>query len=297
MVLIQPLDALEDAYRKLKSRQLEVLPATGNMPSPVMILVAPEPDALCAAKMLTALLRSDGITYNLKPVASHGHLTSHVRASLEKDEGIVSIFMINCGGTFRLVEDLALQSRVVVYVLDSHRPYDLSNVHSEQVQILHDSLDINTQRYPEPEPDDDEEDEDEGLDELEEVGPSRDEDSDEEDEDGEGSDEEGGGRRSDGSEGAGADGEPSPKRRKRSEKLEARRLRDAERIAARAQRREGTLAQRRARERQRVAAVRAYYAGTSFGCATAVLMYEMVNQMNKASNHDLWSVLAKVEIP
>lgn len=47
------------------------------------------------------------------------------------------IVMINCGGTLDLVELLEPDDSVVFFILDSHRPYDLCNIYSEnQVCIL-----------------------------------------------------------------------------------------------------------------------------------------------------------------
>lgn len=47
------------------------------------------------------------------------------------------MIFINCGGTIDLVGLLKPEPTIIFYVLDSHRPYDLCNVYSEdQVQIL-----------------------------------------------------------------------------------------------------------------------------------------------------------------
>lgn len=45
--------------------------------------------------------------------------------------------MVNCGGTLDIVELLRPEEHVTFFILDSHRPYDLCNVHSDrQIQIL-----------------------------------------------------------------------------------------------------------------------------------------------------------------
>jgi cell division control protein 45 len=47
--------------------------------------------------------------------------------------------LINCGGTIDIIELLQPEENITFFILDSHRPYDLSNVYSEkQVQILGD---------------------------------------------------------------------------------------------------------------------------------------------------------------
>ncbi|CAL7947002.1 unnamed protein product [Xylocopa violacea] len=60
-----------------------------------------------------------------------------VRAFEENCEEIKNVIFINCGGTLDLVELLQPVESVIFYILDSHRPYDLCNVYSEdQVRIL-----------------------------------------------------------------------------------------------------------------------------------------------------------------
>jgi len=38
--------------------------------------------------------------------------------------------MINCGGLVDLTEFLSLTDILTVYIIDSHRPYNLSNIYS-----------------------------------------------------------------------------------------------------------------------------------------------------------------------
>lgn len=88
MVLVQPLDSLQTAYRELRQRQQSEIAATGAFPAPLVILVSPEPDSVCTAKMLTGLLCSDDMRYVLKAVATHQQLKDTVRDMIEKDENV-----------------------------------------------------------------------------------------------------------------------------------------------------------------------------------------------------------------
>lgn len=48
------------------------------------------------------------------------------------------MILINCGGTLDIVELLQPPEETIFFILDSHRPYDLTNVYSEQqIQILY----------------------------------------------------------------------------------------------------------------------------------------------------------------
>jgi hypothetical protein len=76
-------------------RQQSELVQTGTMPSPVLVLLSLEVDSLCAAKMLTGLLRSDNVQYTLKSVASHEQLVQHVKDTIAKDENVSA--RLSCG--------------------------------------------------------------------------------------------------------------------------------------------------------------------------------------------------------
>ena len=47
------------------------------------------------------------------------------------------VIMINCGGGIDLYELLKPDEKVLFFILDSHRPYDLNNIYNErQMRIL-----------------------------------------------------------------------------------------------------------------------------------------------------------------
>ena len=122
---------------------------------PVLVLVALEPDALCACRILTALLKRDYIPHKIQPIAGYGDLS---RAGLELvrpmrtcDGGSGGIVVcLGVGGLIDLEEALGLEDdgegngkdgtdggangegqglgNVDVWVFDSRRPWHLSNV-------------------------------------------------------------------------------------------------------------------------------------------------------------------------
>ena len=71
--------------------------ACGRKACSVMVLVASEVDAMASARMLTSMLRTDNIAYNLRPVANYSQI-ENLRSTIISDESdIKTIFMINCG--------------------------------------------------------------------------------------------------------------------------------------------------------------------------------------------------------
>ena len=118
---------------------------------PVLILVALEPDALCACRVLTALLKRDYIPHKIQPIAGYGDLSRAgaelVRPMRTCDGGSGGIVIcLGVGGLIDLEEALGLEEEDVgrdgrvddhakkglgnvdVWVFDSRRPWHLSNV-------------------------------------------------------------------------------------------------------------------------------------------------------------------------
>ncbi|XP_076302103.1 cell division control protein 45 homolog [Lasioglossum baleicum] len=99
-----------------------------------LLLVNFDIDAICACRMLQQLFKNDNMIYTLVPVQG---IQDMIHAFEENCEKIKNVIFINCGGTLDLVELLQPVESVIFYILDSHRPYDLCNVYSEdQVRIL-----------------------------------------------------------------------------------------------------------------------------------------------------------------
>ncbi|CEO97713.1 Cell division control protein 45 [Plasmodiophora brassicae] len=101
--------------------------------SPVLLFVNIDCDSICACHILTSLLRMDHLLYKVVPVASYDDLLRSVGAV---DDAVKSIIMINCGANINLKAELPPRDDLHVYVLDSHRPYHLTNVHPNNTSIV-----------------------------------------------------------------------------------------------------------------------------------------------------------------
>ncbi|KAK4900511.1 DNA replication initiation factor cdc45 [Elasticomyces elasticus] len=122
-----------------------LLQTTHPSSAPLLLLVAPTVDALCAARILTAQLRRDFVPHKLRCVTGYADLQKageeEVR-SLRRDgeyggQGGV-VVCLGCGGGVDLGELLGLTGEeedgegdghgVEVWVIDSHRSWNLENV-------------------------------------------------------------------------------------------------------------------------------------------------------------------------
>lgn len=107
---------------------------------PVLILVALEPDALCACRILTRLLKHDYIPHKIHPVSGYSDLEKAgaelVTPMMESQGGTGGVVVcLGVGGMVDLGETLGLEtagdapySGVEVWVMDAHRPWNLGNV-------------------------------------------------------------------------------------------------------------------------------------------------------------------------
>ncbi|KAK2768304.1 hypothetical protein FQN54_000157 [Arachnomyces sp. PD_36] len=116
---------------------------------PVLILAALEPDALCACRILTTLLKRDYIPHKIQPVSGYGdlarageQLVRPMRLSEGGSGGIV--VCMGVGGLVDLGETLGLEDEdsgpgdtggVEVWVIDARRPWNLANVFGGEPQI------------------------------------------------------------------------------------------------------------------------------------------------------------------
>lgn len=129
---------------------LQLLRSHHPLSPPVLILVALEPDALCACRILTTLLKRDYIPHKIQPVSGYGdlaragrELVRPMRTSEGGSGGVV--VCLGVGGLVDLGEMLCLTSTsedgeevvddmggVEVWVIDSRRPWNLVNVFDGQ---------------------------------------------------------------------------------------------------------------------------------------------------------------------
>ncbi|GAA5979857.1 hypothetical protein JCM5350_005518 [Sporobolomyces pararoseus] len=111
------------------------------------LLVAPEVDALCAARLLSSLLKTDDVQHLTIPVGSWAELDLEARKLRELDDGDVrNLILIGFGASadlyslFAPLSDDGLQEdeeestslqfshETMIHVLDAHRPVNLRNL-------------------------------------------------------------------------------------------------------------------------------------------------------------------------
>ncbi|MCJ1398007.1 hypothetical protein MMC11_001204 [Xylographa trunciseda] len=109
---------------------------------PVLVLVALEPDALCACRILTALLKRDYIQHNIVPVSGYGDLArageTQVQPMRTQNGGSGgTVICLGVGGLVDLGAVLGLEATeededatggVEIWVIDARRPWNLGNV-------------------------------------------------------------------------------------------------------------------------------------------------------------------------
>ena len=182
-MLIEMAD-LEQMYLEIKASALE---DGGGIT--VLILVAPDCDALCTCRILSSLLKSDRIQYKIKPVAGYSDIEFAKKEYIDDSEELRSIVLLNCGGRINLNQTFGLTinnesqsqsgtlqtdrycfffvggasagvdciakvskandivvhftgtgaGQVRCFVLDSHRPIHLANIHAgSEIVVVND---------------------------------------------------------------------------------------------------------------------------------------------------------------
>ncbi|KAI4954854.1 hypothetical protein J4E86_006164 [Alternaria arbusti] len=130
-----PRNLIAHLYQNLIKRTHAAAP-------PVLLLVALEPDALCACRILTALLKRDYIQHKIQPIAGYGDLSRAaeelVRPMRTTDGGSGGVVIcLGVGGMVDMEEILGLDvdedgeggtGDVEVWLLDARRPWNLTNV-------------------------------------------------------------------------------------------------------------------------------------------------------------------------
>lgn len=130
-----PRNLIAHLYQNLVKRTHAAAP-------PVLLLVALEPDALCACRILTALLKRDYIPHKIQPIAGYGDLSSAaeelVRPMRTSEGGSGGVVVcLGVGGMVDMEEILGLDvdedgqggtGDVEVWIMDARRPWNLANV-------------------------------------------------------------------------------------------------------------------------------------------------------------------------
>lgn len=149
-----PRDLLSHLYTQLVRN-------THPLSPPALILVSLDPDALCACRILTALLKRDYIPHKVQPIAGYSELTNAGRELVLPltrqhggDGGVV--ICLGVGGLVDLEELLGLDGAsgdeepvdmqdhgVEVWVVDARRPWNLQNVFgSESLKTTGQDIDV-----------------------------------------------------------------------------------------------------------------------------------------------------------
>uniref|UniRef100_A0A1I7V8W6 Cell division control protein 45-like protein n=1 Tax=Loa loa TaxID=7209 RepID=A0A1I7V8W6_LOALO len=92
----------------------------------VLIIANVDADAVCASQILLDLFVADDVAYTLVPVDGWECFRT---ALMEHGEQAHSVVLFNCGATESLIP--YLRPGMTLYVIDSRRPLDLSNVYYE----------------------------------------------------------------------------------------------------------------------------------------------------------------------
>ncbi|BFZ62440.1 DNA replication initiation factor cdc45 [Saitoella coloradoensis] len=117
-----------NAYQKIKSVSI-----SGSCP--VLLFVSLDADALCACKMLSDMLKADYVPHEIHPVTGWDDLSVAREKLIENNLDLRYIFMLGFGNTMDLCDLFPVRAEVVVYVIDSHRPYNLANLFGEHDNI------------------------------------------------------------------------------------------------------------------------------------------------------------------
>jgi cell division control protein 45 len=146
-------------------------------PGSALILCNADVDAMSAARILSYMLRSDGISYQLLPCMAFSHM--HKILSKGKAQDVRAVILLNMGASRNLTKlferEPFLDPSLKMYVMDSRRPVHLANVHAgDNVVVFWDQT--QTEELPsdgdnlsgnesssESEDDDDEEDDDSSM--------------------------------------------------------------------------------------------------------------------------------------
>lgn len=125
---------------------------------PVLILASLEPDALCACRILTALLKRDYIPHKIQPVVGYNDLATageQLVQPMKKQQGGIGgvVVCLGVGGMVDISTVLGLDNishgedpsgGVQVWLIDARRPWNLGNIFAgrpeDALQLIDDNL-------------------------------------------------------------------------------------------------------------------------------------------------------------
>lgn len=131
---------LPDAYVEAFNRLREAFHKTNTL---VHVLVAPGCDGLAAWAILKSLFRSEAILFSEHAVAGYldvGRFKEEILLPKAEEGELHSVVCINCGAKEDMLSfffgDEDIPDIVTIYIFDNHRPYDLYNVHNQQILLF-----------------------------------------------------------------------------------------------------------------------------------------------------------------
>ncbi|KAI0780772.1 CDC45-like protein [Trametes elegans] len=239
--------------------------------SSVIMLVAPDVDALCASRMLADLFKQDDVMHRIIPVSGHAEL-ERIRDELTTYSDLHTLIMFNMGAILDLPSAEwfgDFPTSLTVHVIDSSRPQNLSSVfgggeNGDRIVIWDDGGVEGLQEERKAwevltyAPDIDSDDEDSDLYSDEEA----DEDEDEEEDDYE-------------------DGEGSPSRKRRS-------LGEGRKQGKRRKVDQPNRISREEREQHESKLIKYYQSGTWHGQSASGTMYILATVLERVDNDLLW---------
>ncbi|KRX43573.1 Cell division control protein 45 -like protein [Trichinella murrelli] len=113
----------------------------------VHIMCSLEVDSISCCKLLLYVLRRNNTAYSLYPVVDPDQLLTKYSDAYQKAKYFI---FVNCGATVDINELLLLRKDKIIFVLDSHRPFNLENVYSTNIHLLINSEEMNDLSIPNP---------------------------------------------------------------------------------------------------------------------------------------------------
>ena len=90
-------------------------------------------DSVCATKILQYLFKCDHVLYTLIPITGKKDFHKAYHSNIE---GVKYVLLINCGATIDICDFLDPDDEIVFFVLDNHRPVEVTNIYNEKQVIV-----------------------------------------------------------------------------------------------------------------------------------------------------------------
>ncbi|GLJ04982.1 hypothetical protein SUGI_0008320 [Cryptomeria japonica] len=93
-------------------------------------------DSLCALKIIISICAKDGLRYSCFPVSSFEDLIELAGKKLISQNDPLAVLLINCGSSEDLRRFFKLGPKIRMFVIDSHRPIHLHNLHKLNKNVI-----------------------------------------------------------------------------------------------------------------------------------------------------------------